>query len=452
MRRIRFSIAGLMFAVAMSAVLVAALRSGSPAWAGAMLMLSCGILGLAIVGAICRRGGERVWWVGFAVFGCGYLALAFWSEHNFENLPTVSAIFVIGSGYFPDGQLPGAWNPDGSMHWSFTQIVHCLWAILAAILGGALAGVLFAVPDDDRTQGIVQMDAGETLPPLWRRKPTVIWLAGTVLVALAALAGLRAAPGLWAGVVFLLTCGMLATAILGALVGRGGRRTMWLGAALFGCGYMVFTFGRFSDSGWPYTPTTHLLNALRPGSPPHWSGFPDASDRFNILNESVLKALEVPIPMHFPSETPLEDILKHIKSETEARIGKPIPIYVDPYGLQEAHQTMSSKVVIDVEGATVKNCLSRCLKQLDLTFSVRDGFLMITDAGTVLPVYEDPFLIVGHCFLALIAAAVGGVLAPLVSEREVGLQWIPGLEFENWRTKNMVISRHISSMGSSCPG
>jgi hypothetical protein len=415
MRRIRFSIAGLMFAVAMSALLVAALRSASAAWAGAMLMLSCGVLGLAIVGALCRRGSERVWWLGFAVFGCGYLVLAFWSEHNFENLPTVSAIFVIGSKYFSNTQQ-GAWMTGASLHWSFTQIVHCLWAILAAILGGALAWVLLAVPDNDRTQGVVQTDSGEALPPLWRRKPAVMWLAGIVVVALAALAGSRAAPGLWAGVVFLLTCGMLATAILGALVGRGNRRTMWLGAALFGSGYMVFTFGRSSDSGWPYTPTTHLLNALRPGSPPHWSGFPDASDRFNSLNESVLKALEAPIPMHFPSETSLEDILKHIKSETEARIGKPIPIYVDPYGLQEAHQTMASKVFIDVEGTTVKHSLSLCLKQLDLTFAVRDGFLMITEAGTVLPVYEDPFLIVGHCFLALIAAAVGGVLAPLVSD------------------------------------
>jgi hypothetical protein len=418
MRRIRFSIAGLMFAVAMSALLVAALRSASAAWAGAMLMLSCGVLGLAIVGALCRRGSERVWWLGFAVFGCGYLVLAFWSERNFENLPTVSAIFVLGSKYFPDTQ-PGAWTAPAPLHWSFTQIVHCVWAMLIAILGGALAWVLFAVPDNDRTQGVVRTDVGDRSLPIWRRKPTVIWLAGIVLVALASLAGSRAAPGLWAGVVFLLTCGMLATAILGALVGRGNRRTMWLGAALFGSGYMVFTFGRSSDSGWPYTPTTHLLNALRPGSPPHWSGFPDASDRFNSLNEAVLKALEAPIPMHFPSGTPLEDILKHIKSETEARIGKPVPIYVDPFGLREARQTMTSKVVIDVKGATVKNCLSHCLRQLDLTFSVRDGFLVVTDAGTVLPVYEDPFLIVGHCFLALIAAALGGVLAPLVSDGRV---------------------------------
>ena len=45
MRTIRFSIAGLMGAVAMSAVGIAALRAAdSTAWAGAMLMLVCGRL------------------------------------------------------------------------------------------------------------------------------------------------------------------------------------------------------------------------------------------------------------------------------------------------------------------------------------------------------------------------------------------------------------------------
>ena len=90
---------------------------------------------------------------------------------------------------------------------------------------------------------------------------------------------------------------------------------MWLGAALFGCGYMFFTFGRSADAGWPYPPTTHLLNALRPGPPLHWSGFPDASDRNNSLNETISEALEQPIPMHFPDGVTLEDLLKYIRAE-----------------------------------------------------------------------------------------------------------------------------------------
>ena len=193
--------------------------------------------------------------------------------------------------------------------------------------------------------------------------------------------GLEVRAGLWAGIVFLLTCLMLGVMVLGALLGRGRRRTMWLGAALFGVGYMYFTFGRWTGSEWPYPPTTHLLNAVRPGPPPHWSGFPDASERNNARNAHLLNALEEPIPMRFAGWVTLEDILKYIRSETETRLGKPITIYVDPVGLQSARQTMASKVRIDVEGAALKNSLARFLKQLDLTYTVRNGFLMITEVG-----------------------------------------------------------------------
>jgi hypothetical protein len=415
LRRIRFSIAGLMIVIAVSALAAAALRSASPVWASAMLMLVCGVLGLAIAGVLCRHGRERAWWIGFALFGCGYLVLAFWSDNNFKSLPTTTLLLFLGSKIDPTINR-SAWTLTGGPHWMFLEIAHCLWALPVAILGGVLVRVLFGVRAHDREQPYVETVPGSPLPASWWRRPAVFWLTGLAMVVSAALAGSRSAPGLWAGVVFLLTCAMLGMATLGAVFGRDRRRTMWLGAALFGLGYMFLTFGRSGGDAWPYPPTTHLLNALRPGSPPHWSGFPDASDRFNLLNERVLKALELPIPLHFPVEAPLEDILKHIRVETEKRLGKGIPIYVDPLGLQSARQTMASKVEIDVEGAALKNSLARCLRKLDLTYVVRDGFLMITEAGAPLPAYEDPFLIVGHCLLALLAAALGGVLAPLVAD------------------------------------
>ena len=131
---------------------------------------------------------------------------------------------------------------------------------------------------------------------------------------------------------------------------------MWLGAALFGSGYMCLTFGRSGDSAWPYLPTTHLLNAIRPGSLPSVSGFPDASERSNLRSASTLKLLEQPIPMHFPNFTPFEDILKHILAETKARDpdGRGIPIYVNPAGLYSAGKTMTSTVLIDREGVALK--------------------------------------------------------------------------------------------------
>ncbi len=33
---------------------------------------------------------------------------------------------------------------------------------------------------------------------------------------------------------------------------------------------------------------------------------------------------------------------------------------------------------------------------------------------------QDPFLVVGHCLLALVAAGIGGLLAPLVCGRRRG--------------------------------
>ena len=49
--------------------------------------------------------------------------------------------------------------------------------------------------------------------------------------------------------------------------------------------------------------------------------------------------------MPFANETPLEDILRYIKTATESpQLQNGIPIYVDPAGLTEAEKTMTSPV------------------------------------------------------------------------------------------------------------
>ena len=76
---------------------------------------------------------------------------------------------------------------------------------------------------------------------------------------------------------------------------------------------------------------------------------------------------------------------------------------------------MTSTVVIDLEGVALKTSLRLCLKQLGLAYNIRDGVLLITsEESAVTPVYQDPFLIAGHCLLALFAATFGGIVAPLV--------------------------------------
>ena len=93
-----------------------------------------------------------------------------------------------------------------------------------------------------------------------------------------------------------------------------------------------------------------------------------------------------------------------------------IPIYVDPMGLQEAERTLTSTVTVNLDGVPLKTTLRLCLKQLGLTYRIRDGLLFITSeesADPFLPFYQDPFLIAGHCVLALLAAGFGGFVAPL---------------------------------------
>jgi hypothetical protein len=232
----------------------------------------------------------------------------------------------------------------------------------------------------------------------------------------------RLIPQLWAGLTFLLTCGLLGLVALGALLGQGRSRDIWLGATLFGWGYMMLAFGWHPfHANCPYLVTGLLLDSIRPSFPPELSGFPACDDRTQPDNARILKLLEQPVPMRFPTQTPLEALLKQVKEATSALDGKGIPIYVDPIGLQEAEKSMTSTLIFDTETVPLKTSLHVCLQQLGLAYRVKDGYLMITCDGEskteLLPGAENPFVIVGHSLLALLAAAFGGIAAPIVAGR-----------------------------------
>jgi hypothetical protein len=100
--------------------------------------------------------------------------------------------------------------------------------------------------------------------------------------------------------------------------------------------------------------------------------------------------LEVLIDMSFPNETPLEDVLKYVRSSTKSpRFPDGIPIYVDPVGLQEAEKTPTSPVVIDLAQVPLRTSLKLLLEQLGLTYKVRDGLLKITSMNSEDPQAED---------------------------------------------------------------
>jgi hypothetical protein len=96
------------------------------------------------------------------------------------------------------------------------------------------------------------------------------------------------------------------------------------------------------------------------------------------LAQSTPARLEVPISMSFANETPLEDVLKYIKSATQGPNDTGIPIYVDPVGLNEVEKTMTSPVTLDLEGVPLRITLRLLLKQLSLGYTIEEGVLIIT--------------------------------------------------------------------------
>jgi hypothetical protein len=73
----RLSIIGMMRLVIFCAVGLTALRNATELWAGTMLTLVLGMLGIALLAILYQRGKDRAWWVGFALFSGAYLTLSF---------------------------------------------------------------------------------------------------------------------------------------------------------------------------------------------------------------------------------------------------------------------------------------------------------------------------------------------------------------------------------------
>jgi hypothetical protein len=432
MRTIRFPIAGLMLAVLVVAVALAALRNASETWSGVMFLLTCGVLCLAIVGVVCRDGPNRAWWLGFALFGWGYLLLSLWSTVSLPTMALLDAIAArfgmqvrfsggMGGGMMSVALLAGGFGGGGGgpSNQPLREIAHCLWALAAALLGGLLARTMFGGPTAPAEIRDTHTVSAARAPRRWWLWPAVMGLVGGAVVVLLCVVGSKSAPGFWVGATFLTTCGLLGVTVLGVAGDHGKRRQIWLGAAIFGIGYMAMAFGRSLDwETWPILPTDHLLRAVRPWFPPLVNGFPTASDGVASMNARIWNALEQPIPMRFTDDTSLEDVLKYLATATRGPDGTGIPIYLDPIGLQEAEKSINSTVRnLEFDGVPLKTSLRLCLDQLYLTYRIRDGLLLITSKESAVgPVYQDPFLIFGHCLLALLAAGFGGVAAPLFSD------------------------------------
>jgi hypothetical protein len=92
-------------------------------------------------------------------------------------------------------------------------------------------------------------------------------IAGLMALVLAfglGLAALVSLSSLWASVTFTVALSALLVATLGAAL-RGRHRTFWLGFAVFGWGYAIFSFAPGAERGIrPYLLTSWMLDALFP--------------------------------------------------------------------------------------------------------------------------------------------------------------------------------------------
>jgi hypothetical protein len=177
----RPTILSLMGFILVLAVVITALRNADDFWAGGLLLGTPSILCIALIGALGGRERSRARRLGFAILGGGYFALAFLglSAQDLARLPTTWLLIYIHAQVAPP-PLPTAVytvspskvsltvvtnsaalgmttnapaNPAASaasVRWgrllpgaanleAFSAVGHCLFALLAGLLGAAIA-------------------------------------------------------------------------------------------------------------------------------------------------------------------------------------------------------------------------------------------------------------------------------------------------------------------------
>jgi hypothetical protein len=141
MPRIQYSLPTLLGAMGVVAIAVIALRTGDWFWSRILFTLTLAINLSAALGAIYQTGRGRAFWIGFGLFGwtcwlivnTSYLRIA---EHQFF----ASEIHAMLKDYVPEGNegiviSPG---PSGIAIFSFRQIVHAIFGLLFAVIGGII--------------------------------------------------------------------------------------------------------------------------------------------------------------------------------------------------------------------------------------------------------------------------------------------------------------------------
>ncbi len=423
--------------VLIASVGAALYRAPTSFQAGPIFLATIAGLSLAVVAAIERGGARRAWWLGFAVFGWGHLASAILAIRPMPGPWTATArrLFQLRLYLVPLTFTRPSVSWADNAHVSI-QIAHSLWTLAAACAGGAIAWLVFARRPDPSD------DPGPTPTGLLRIRISDLILPALILTC--GVAAIRSGPDgdAWAGATFWLTAILVGLAGLRAILGDGPRRRAGFAAALFGVVYLLLVFGRgpYQASNlsvrpvlsyYQPMPTSYLLNDLRP-----WAvglvgrrGGPDTL---------ATRALDRPMGSEIPPSGLLVDILKAIHESTATPDYPGLPIYLDPIALMDVEKTPQWEVRFESEGLSLREALRRMLEPLKLKFLVVDGCVhIIADPDLVrsgdpevVPAYtrwddpasarietdaEDPYLVAGHCLLAMLTMGLVAVAASRVA-------------------------------------
>jgi hypothetical protein len=183
-KRPRITITRIGFLVAVVATTLAALRSGTAIWAGAMISITFFVMICSLLGVALERGMRRVYWSGFAALGWGYLILAYgpWLDFKIGRLLLGPNLFAYlgellhagfvggGAGGFRSvpvaalgasatgGGIGGGW-PFDDMH--AMRIGISLEALFWAFAGGWVACYFAARRDVERAKAVEALAAVE---------------------------------------------------------------------------------------------------------------------------------------------------------------------------------------------------------------------------------------------------------------------------------------------------
>lgn len=151
MSNFQFSLRSLLGFVALVAAGCAALLYPSDWWASLAVYGALVALATAILGSIVRRGSAQAFWLGFALFGCGYMWLTYEGEAHVSppgwfqlkgQQGTTKLLRLAYDKLHPRKPNQGLLYEDLR---PFTEVGHSLWTLVFAFVGGSIGRYLHAI-------------------------------------------------------------------------------------------------------------------------------------------------------------------------------------------------------------------------------------------------------------------------------------------------------------------